>query len=111
MGAAGAGTSAHRARMAAATSCMYVHLHLHVRLAPACRYRLQLFYGRDRMKELSYAAHLAAVAKAFAACSIQSYHKTHASRGSGAREARQKGCVGWRGFAISTSKCLCCPDN
>lgn len=51
------------------------------------RYDQYLFYGRDREKELSYVTHLSFLSKLFQDLGIMSRKKTHAPRGSGARDS------------------------
>ena len=55
------------------------------------RYKLDLFYGRDREKELSYVSHLEFLSKVFNALGIMSRKKTHAPRGSCARDTYDLG--------------------
>ncbi|KAL0054133.1 hypothetical protein WJX82_004373 [Trebouxia sp. C0006] len=50
-------------------------------------YDQHLFYGRDREKELSYVTHLSFLSKLFQDLGIMSRKKTHAPRGSGARDS------------------------
>lgn len=56
-----------------------------------CRYDTFLFYGANKFKEMSYVAHLGAISKAFDKLDILSSKKTHAMRGSGARDTAANG--------------------
>ena len=60
---------------------------LSLKLLFSCRYDQFLFYGRDRDKELSYVTHLSFLSKLFQNLGIISKKKTHAPRGSGARDS------------------------
>ena len=51
-----------------------------------CRYDTYLFYGYDRQKELTYVNHLSFLSKLMQSLGILSEKKTHAPRGSGARD-------------------------
>ena len=55
------------------------------------RYKSYLFYGRDREKELSYVSHLEFLRNVFNKLGIISRKKTHAARGSGARDTYDLG--------------------
>lgn len=55
-----------------------------------CRYDRYLFYGRDREKELSYVTHLQYISELFHDLGIMSKKKTHAPRGSAARDTYEK---------------------
>ena len=52
-----------------------------------CRYDDFLFYGRGPQKEMSYETHLCFISKLFSDLGILSRKKTHAPRGSGARDS------------------------
>ena len=56
-----------------------------------CRYDTYLFFGANKQKEMSYVAHLGAVSKVFDKLDILSGKKTHAMRGSGARDSSDSG--------------------
>ena len=56
-----------------------------------CRYFTQLFYGSDPNKEMSYNAHLHAIAAAFAANFVKTGKKTHSTRASGAQDTANAG--------------------
>lgn len=52
-----------------------------------CRYDNFLFYGRSPEKEMSYETHLSFIKNLFLELGIMSRKKTHAPRGSGARDS------------------------
>ena len=58
-----------------------------------CRYDQYLFYGRDRLKELSYVSHLQYISDLFEDLGIKSKKKTHAPRGSAARDTYENRCT------------------
>ena len=55
-----------------------------------CRYENFLFYGSSKTKEMCYYTHLAGITKVFNVLGILSGKKTHAPRGSGARDTHER---------------------
>ena len=55
-----------------------------------CRYGTFLFYGSSKTKEMCYYTHLADITKVFNILGILSSKKTHAPRGSGARDTHER---------------------
>ena len=54
------------------------------------RYENFLFYGSSKTKEMCYYTHLAGITKVFNVLGILSGKKTHAPRGSGARDTHER---------------------
>ena len=72
-----------------------------------CRYDRYLFFGANKQKEMSYVAHLGQVSKTFDKLDILSTKKTHAMRGSGARDSSDSGWVAMQKSWLTAPLCVC----